>query len=502
MTRLPRGLRLVAVTCILLLGTTVTATTYTQREPTEMLFAAAHAFLATVTGVVVSDEDGTPWTTVTFDVERVLVRDARAASDANAGAADGDANDDAGEDPDDAQDQDTNDGQGADPDTAAGDADAIALAFLGGEVPGGPRLTVAGSPRWEAGERVLVFAYDDERQASPLVGLRQGVWRVGPSGLQDDDGTFLAVDADGRLVRSDEGAGLEAILEAAAELLRAGPPPGEEAVPDDAADEGTADGGTADGGTADNAEATDDAEPTDDPQATDDPQPTDDPQATDDAEPTDDEAAAVEATDEDVSPPAKTVRLAVDDRDGPLLLSAAVAEAAAAWSTATGDLALFEIVDDADRLVRYGDLALLGPDAWSLTLVWSLPDGSTRLEALVSPTVGAARSAVLLHELGVTLGLPEGEGGVMAYTVDVSSTTPTPEDADAFRAQQRFVPEDLDRNGVVDFYDLEAFGRAYGSEGVNLAADVDGDGRVDDADLQRLIDAYTFTPPREAPPTP
>lgn len=478
MTRLPRALRLVAVTCGLLLGTAVTATTYPQREPTEMLFAAAHAFLATVTDVVVSDEDGTPWTTVTFDVERVLVRDAHAASDANDGADDGDTNDGAGEDPDGAQDQDTSDGQGADPDTAAGDADAIALAFLGGEVPGGPRLTVAGSPRWEVGERVLVFAYDDERLASPLVGLRQGVWRVGPSGLQDDDGTFLAVDADGRLVRSDEGAGLEAILEAAAELLRAGPPPGEEAVPDDAADEGTADGGTADGGTADNAEATDDAEPTDD------------------------EAAAVEATDEDVSPPAKTVRLAVDDRDGPLLLSAAVAEAAAAWSTATGDLAHFEIVDDADRLVRYGDLALLGPDAWSLTLAWSLPDGSTRLEALVSPTVGAARSAVLLHELGVTLGLPEGEGGVMAYTVDVAATTPTPEDADAFRAQQRFVPEDLDRNGVVDFYDLEAFGRAYGSEGVNLAADVDGDGRVDDADLQRLIGAYTFTPPREAPPTP
>src|SRR5690606_33834288 len=186
---------------------------------------------------------------------------------------------------------------------------------------------------------------------------------------------------------------------------------------------------------------------------------------------------------EAAAPPAKTVSITVDDRDGPLLLSSAVAEAAAAWSTATDDLARFELVDESDRTVRYGDLGLLGPDAWSLTLVWSLPDGSSRLETLVSPTVGEARRAVLLHELGVTLGLPEGDGGVMVYTVDPNGTTPSVADAAAFRAQQSFVPEDLDRNGVVDFYDLEAFGRAYGSEGVNLAADIDGDGRVDDADL-------------------
>jgi hypothetical protein len=489
MNRLPRGLRLVAVTCAFLLGAAVTATTYSQREPTEMLFAAAHAFLGTVTDVVVSDEDGTPWTTVTFDVERVLVRGGRSASGASVGVADGAANGGANDATDDAQDENPNDDQGAEPDAAAGDAERIALAFLGGGVPGGSRLTVAGSPRWEVGDRVLVFAYDDVGLASPLVGVRQGVWRVGPGGLQDDDGAYLAVDADGRLVRSDEGAGVEAVLEAAAALLRAGAAPANEAAPEGAgASDAEADGGSADDDATDDDAADDDA--------------TADDAATDDAEATDAEATDAEATDAEAAPPAKTVRIAVDDRDGPLLLSTAVADAAAAWSAATDDLARFELVDEADRIVRYGDLALLGPDAWSLTLAWSLPDGSLRLEALVSPTVGDARRAVLLHELGVSSGLPEGDGGVMAYTVDVAATTPTPADAAAFRAQQRFVPEDLDRNGVVDFYDLEAFGRSYGSEGVNLAADIDGDGRVDDADLQRLIDAYTFTPPREAPPAP
>lgn len=488
----------VYVLFVLMLGGSALATTYSQSDPTDMLFTAAKVFLGTVADVTVTEEDGMPTTTVSFTIDRAFVGVPGVPGDAGgSGATDttsGDpAGDGAGSGGDGGDVGDVAD-EPDDPADTAG-AERVSLSFLGGEVPGGPRLTVAGFPRWETGEQVLVFAYDDGRLASPLVGVRQGLWRVGPSGLEDDDGAFLAVEADGRLLRSDMGAGLEAVLTAVTTLLEAGAPPGDASVAA-AAEPATEAAAPTDApaseepGTAGAAEATD--APPDAEEAT--------TEAAGETNRAADDADTTEGADDTV--PTKTVQLAVDDRGGPLLLSEAVAEAADAWTAASDGIARFEVLDEADRVVRYGDEGRFGPDAWSLTLVWSMPDSSTRVEALLSPSVGDARRAVLLHELGVLLGLPEGDGGVMAYAVDAAASAPSTVDVAALRAQQRFVPEDLDQNGVVDFYDLEAFGRAYDSEGVNLAADFDGDGRVNDADLKRLEAAYSFTAPRETPPGP
>ena len=119
---------------------------------------------------------------------------------------------------------------------------------------------------------------------------------------------------------------------------------------------------------------------------------------------------------------------------------------------------------------------------------------------LVSPTAGSLLDAVLLHDLGVLIGLPEGGQGVMASTVMPGATAPAPADVEALRALQVFRPEDINRDGVIDFYDLAALAEAFGTRGVNLAADLNGDGVVDQADLETLRRAYQFLPPAEGPP--
>jgi len=454
------------------------ATSYVGRDPTALVFAADLVFVAEVDAVRVVDRDGTPWTEVGFALERTLFDRSLPVGGDGASGGGGAGGDGGGAG-----------GDGADPQDPAGTGERRTLAFLGGELPGGARVTVAGFPRFEVGERVLVVAYADAGLASPLVGVRQGLWRIRSAGLQDDDGSFLAVGEDGGLVRAVEGPGLEAIVDAIAALIASGPGAGglPEAAPADAAPVATegADGGG--DGADDGADAG--------------------PAASSDADVaeagSDDGVAATDrapATSGQV--PAKTVTYVVEDGGGPLLLSTVTAEAAAAWTEATDGSALFSFDEGASNVVRYGEAALFGPDALSLTLARTDEAGRSTLEARIAPQAGDARRAALLHELGVLLGLPEGSGGVMAFAVDPSVSAPTAADVAAFVAQRSFVPEDLNRDGVVDFYDLEAFGRAFGVSGVNVPADFDGSGLVDAEDLERLRAAYQFTPPREDPPGP
>jgi hypothetical protein len=158
------------------------ASTYLDTAPAVMVDKADLIFVATVADVHVTLQQGQPWTTVRFEVETALK-----------GVAD-----------------------------AGGDLPGtVDLDFLGGQPAGAPSLTVSGMPAYTRGERVLVMAYD-QHYASPLVGFRQGLWRVDARGLTDTDGRLLSVDAGGALLRGGDGAPLERVLEAIRQRL-AGP---------------------------------------------------------------------------------------------------------------------------------------------------------------------------------------------------------------------------------------------------------------------------------------
>ena len=186
---------------------------------------------------------------------------------------------------------------------------------------------------------------------------------------------------------------------------------------------------------------------------------------------------------------------------GPLTLPDEVAAAFAAWQAA------FETEDlqEPDARVAFAP-DLLGPDTLSLTLRWE--DGAT--EVLLDPA-RYATGPVLLHEIGVLLGVPAVSGGVMDPSIGGTSNgepapapvaldAPTAEDLALLRDLRAYPAADLTRDGIVDFYDLAAFGAAYGSVGVNLRADLNGDGRVDEADLAIVREAYTFAAPAQSTP--
>ncbi len=184
---------------------------------------------------------------------------------------------------------------------------------------------------------------------------------------------------------------------------------------------------------------------------------------------------------------------------GPASLQDDLKAAVAAWTKAAPDLAKLTIDPAAASSVGYAAPARLGPDTLSLDLRVPGRDG---VEVRVASGAPAAHPMVLLHEVGVLLGLPEGGSGVMAFAVPASDepTAPTAGDVQTLRAQRSFAREDLNHDGTVDFYDLVLFGQAFGTQGVNLPADFNGDGRVDRQDLSMLEKAYTFAAPSKTAP--
>jgi hypothetical protein len=65
---------------------------------------------------------------------------------------------------------------------------------------------------------------------------------------------------------------------------------------------------------------------------------------------------------------------------------------------------------------------------------------------------------------------------------------------------QLFVSQDINRDGVVNFYDLVALSQAFGRRDVNDPADINRDGIVDQADVDELQSVYTFSDPSETAP--
>lgn len=200
------------------------------------------------------------------------------------------------------------------------------------------------------------------------------------------------------------------------------------------------------------------------------------------------------------SPAASGRTVSIDPSGGPTNLADKVKAAIQAWQKAAPTLVDLSIAPSATSTITYAPPALLGPDTFSLDL---RTPGKASLTVEVTPGAIATHPMVLLHEVGVLLGLPEGNGDVMAYAVPASGEPDAPSSADVkdLQAQRTYAPEDLNHDGTVDFYDLVLFGQAFGSQGVNLPADFNRDGRVDRQDLALLEKAYTFSPPSRTAPS-
>lgn len=419
-----------------------TATTYVALDPYEVLARADAVLTARVADVRTESRDQYVWTVVTLDATEWLTDDP-------------------------AQDDDA--------DEPAEPRDTLELEFLGGE-SGGRRLLVAGSISWDPDSEVLIAIYEQAGSASPVVGFRQGMWRIADDGLTDPDGRALALDAAGRLVRADRPAAATTVLdavrlalegEAPAPQEEAGEPEETEPVPETAA---PPDGERTDGegpeGDAAEEEPADGERPPADPTAPDSPV-----------------APAV---------PTETIArsYAVDDAGGPLLLSDRLETAAAAWESLAPGAVDLTASSSAEHRFAYGEDALFGPDLLSLTLV---EEGG--VDVLVRPDDHQSVDAALRHELGVLLGLGPSATGVMSMAVATDDVAPGDVELAELAAISAFAPEDLDRDGVVGFGDLLELAAAYGRSGLNLPGDLDGDGDVDADDLAVLRQAYTFSPP-------
>lgn len=189
----------------------------------------------------------------------------------------------------------------------------------------------------------------------------------------------------------------------------------------------------------------------------------------------------------------------VDPAGGPLDLEERVAAALAAWAGAEGVAVTARLVAEADTLIGYGSAAAFGPDTHSLTVART-EAGRRMLEVRLNPA-SPLRERALLHEVGILLGLSTSDRGIMnpRFTDDTPSA-PTEEDFSALRALFAQPSEDINRDGVVDFYDLWLLAQSFGRSGINLPADINRDGVVDRADLALLQAAYLFAGPSETPP--
>ncbi len=188
----------------------------------------------------------------------------------------------------------------------------------------------------------------------------------------------------------------------------------------------------------------------------------------------------------------------VEPAGGPPTLAEDVEAAVASWAEGTSFEAT--VGEEATTVFAYGDPNLFGPDLYSLTV--SSGSGEAReVRVLLDPGLDDLKARVLLHEVGVLAGLPESDEGVMNPMIAPDGPAElTDRERLALVTLQEFAPEDINRDGRVDFYDLVELASAFGQQGINLRADINGDGVVDEADLELLRVAYTFSAPAETPP--
>ncbi len=104
--------------------------------------------------------------------------------------------------------------------------------------------------------------------------------------------------------------------------------------------------------------------------------------------------------------------------------------------------------------------------------------------------------SALLHEVGVLVGIPLSASGVMQRGLtELIEPSVSLSEARALEVQASAAKEDVNRDGVVDFYDLVELAKNHSEFPQNFSADITGDGKVDAEDVNALQAAYTFSDP-------
>ncbi len=182
-------------------------------------------------------------------------------------------------------------------------------------------------------------------------------------------------------------------------------------------------------------------------------------------------------------------------------LSGELQSALDAWLELDDSLSFTEVPseEEAEVVFRVADAALIGPD--SLSLATQLGEGSRQKLILLHPAA-IDNQLVLRHEVGLLLGLTVKNDGIMNPALSPEDSSDLSE-ADALQllVTVNAEKEDINKDGSIDFYDLVALSKVFGTADLNSAADLNEDGRIDNQDLELLRAAYTFSDPSETAPS-
>jgi hypothetical protein len=172
-------------------------------------------------------------------------------------------------------------------------------------------------------------------------------------------------------------------------------------------------------------------------------------------------------------------------------ISGNIEAAAAAWQDAGVDVGV-EINDEAPDRFEVGPTARFGAGVLSLSLRATSDEGS---RVLLNPNNTRLQPRVVATELAYLAGVqPQPRGWLSGELPAGAGATPSEADASALRSALGRIPEDVNNDGRVDFYDLVQVANKVGQTGPNLLEDIDGSGTVDRSDIEQLKNRYEFTP--------
>ena len=176
---------------------------------------------------------------------------------------------------------------------------------------------------------------------------------------------------------------------------------------------------------------------------------------------------------------------------GDEILKETVTEAFANWAGLESELDINQN-ENAKTTIDYGKAELFGPDTYSLSL--QEQTDSNKIMVLIKPD-NKDMMRIILHETGLLLGLKLQDTGIMNPLISDTEISLGELEITELAKLHQFKKEDLNQDGIIDFYDLIELAKAFGQTGINSPADINKDGKVDNLDLELLKEKYSFSLP-------